>query len=367
MKIIIISIFILLLLNLGFAQTIPADSLYLGQTPPSDSPKIFSLSVTPGFFASERLTISNDGKNIYYGEINGYTFSSTSRLKYYSYVNNKWTGPINLFEGFCAPALSFTEDTMYLENSLSVKKDNGWSNPKRFLLSAHYFQAANKNHYYILSKPDKGNDGKDYCMIFINGIDTIILGAPLNPKKGNYDFFISKDESFMILAWSSSALSISYHKSDGSWTNPKSLGNKINNQDAKYLWGPFVTNDNRYLFFSKFPSLPNNRICWVRIDDLIDSLKHTNFVPYLKNQIKDQTGSPGHLFSFSVPDSIFIDDDGNNTLTYTATITAKLDNEITCPSWLHFNTDNKTFSGIPAGTGKYIINVTAIDWKIRTN
>jgi hypothetical protein len=43
----------------------------MGQTPPGNTPKIFPLSVKPGFFAAERIAISNDGKDIYYTEIQG--------------------------------------------------------------------------------------------------------------------------------------------------------------------------------------------------------------------------------------------------------------------------------------------------------
>ena len=47
-------------------------------------------------------------------------------LKKYSYSDGKWTGPVTLFEGYAAPALSVTGDSMYLETNfetyISVKK-----------------------------------------------------------------------------------------------------------------------------------------------------------------------------------------------------------------------------------------------------
>jgi len=42
------------------------------QTPPGNTPKIFTLSVNPGFFATERIAIYDDGRDIYYSEIKGY-------------------------------------------------------------------------------------------------------------------------------------------------------------------------------------------------------------------------------------------------------------------------------------------------------
>jgi hypothetical protein len=47
----------------------PLNSLYLGQTPPTDIPKIFNLSVSPEYFAVERIAITNEGKEIFYSEI----------------------------------------------------------------------------------------------------------------------------------------------------------------------------------------------------------------------------------------------------------------------------------------------------------
>ena len=82
-----------------FAQEIPPDSLYLGQTLPGNIPKIFNLPVTSGHRPCERIAISSDGKEIYYGELNTYPPSSY-RIRCYKYQDNKWQGPFNVFEGF---------------------------------------------------------------------------------------------------------------------------------------------------------------------------------------------------------------------------------------------------------------------------
>jgi len=368
MKLFFLSTLFQLFVTSTFSQFIPEDSLYLGQTPPQCASKIFNLSVTPGFFAAERMTISKDGRNIYYHELNGYSDTTKGRVKNYSYVNNKWTGPFILFEGLAAPVLSVTGDTIYVQNGkfetfFAVKNAGRWSNPKRLLKNinyTHYFQVTNNGHFYFCSKPEKGIGGIDRCMMSIHGCDTAVssLGLPLNTETDDMDFFVSRDESFIIIiGGGAKSLLISYHKRDGRWTNPKSLDFQIKSVHDKYFWAPFITDDNRYLFFSKFPTLPNNRICWIRIDNLIDSLKHTNFVPYLKNQLKDQTTSPGHPISFSIPDSTFIDDDGNKTLSYTAT----LSNDQPLPAWLSFEPGKCAFSGTPAEKGELMIKVVATD------
>ena len=138
MKTIYITFFFFLLVNAGFAQTIPSDSLYLGQIPPVDIPKIFKLEVSPEHFAAERITISNEGKEIFYSEIKSYYPIRSARIKNYRFTAGKWTSPFVLFENFCSPALSVTGDTMYFENDtadayFSVNKNLKWSAPKRIL------------------------------------------------------------------------------------------------------------------------------------------------------------------------------------------------------------------------------------------
>ena len=349
------------------AQPIPPDSLYLGQTPPGSTPQIFNLSVNTGSFAAERIAISDDNKEIYYTEVHNYYPISGDTIRYYRYSGSNWTGPFILFQNYLAPALSVNCDTMYFQNNSSVYKSffsvrNGinWSNPQRLLAnlnSAHYLQVTNSGNYYISSHPESGIGANDWCRLLISGADTTAssLGLPLNTIADNLDFFVSRDETFMIL--SKGGLKISYHKNDGGWTNPKSLGSQIN--FGLNEWGPYVSSDNKYLFYTTgtIPDYSDVYVYWVRIDSLMDSLMQTNFVPYVKNPVPDQAAIKGELFTFTISDTTFIDDDGNNTLTYSA----KLTNGSPLPAWLTFNTISGTFSGTPEITGSLNIRVTATD------
>ncbi len=118
----------LLLVNAGFAHTIPNDSLYLGQIPPGNIPEVFKLQVSPEHFAAERIAISNDDNKIYYSEIKSHYPINSARIKNYRYSGGKWTGPFVLYKDYCAPALSLSGDTMYFENGafetyFSVKRN----------------------------------------------------------------------------------------------------------------------------------------------------------------------------------------------------------------------------------------------------
>jgi hypothetical protein len=364
------SILIFLAGSLTIAQAIPPDSLYLGQTPPGNTPVVFNLAVDPDFFDAERIAISNDGSEIYYSEVMGYYPINTPRIKKYTYSGSQWTGPTLLFDGYLATGLSVTGDTMFFQNAnsvyetfISVRNGQNWSTPRRILEnlnSAHYLQVTNSGNYYISSIPASGIGGNDWCRLLINGGDSSVssLGLPLNTSAANLDFFISRDESFMIITRPAPVgLSVSYHRSDGGWTNPKSLGSAIN--FGLGMWGPYVTSDKKYLFYTTgtMPDYSDTHVHWVRVDSLIDSLKYTNYAPYVKNKIADQSATKGLLFDFTIPDSTFVDDDGNNTLTYSA----KLTNGNALPGWLSFDSITGTFNGTPDVAGVLNIRLTATD------
>jgi hypothetical protein len=278
----------------AFAQSIPSESLYLGQTPPENKPEKFPLSVNEGFFAAERIAISNDGRDIYYSEIKGYYPIRGENIKRYTFADGKWNGPFNLFDGY-APALSVTGDTMYLERKgfknesetyISVKNGTGWCNPKRILTGldkAHYCQITRNGNYCISSNSGKGVGLNDWCRVIITGADTtaLSLGKPLNTGGENLDFFVSRDESFMIVT-NRPRLAISYRNNDGTWTNPRVFGPKID--FGLGSWGPWVTPDNKYLFYSTGtkPDYSDVGLFWVRIDDVIDSLKNLDTTNSLK-------------------------------------------------------------------------------------
>ncbi|MFA5971964.1 MAG: putative Ig domain-containing protein [Lentimicrobiaceae bacterium] len=365
-QVVLTPILTLLFGSMVSSQPIPPDNLYLGQTPPCNTPLIFKLDVSPEHFAAERITISDDGREIYYSEIKSYYPINSARIKSYRYSDGKWTGPSVLFENFCSPALSVTGDTMYFENDIaeayfSVNKNLKWSTPKRILSKldrAHYMQVTNRGNQYISSKPTETIGISDWCKLNFTASDTIAvgLGMPLNTAWDNLDFFVFRDESFMIVT-TPFGLSISYPNKDGGWTNPRNLGAKIN--FGLGMWGPYVTTDNKYLFYTTGtkPDYSDVNVYWVRVDGLIDSLKHTNIPPYFKTKIKSQNGFIGDLFNFTIPDNSFFDEDGDTLFAYSVSLI----NGDALPSWLNFNAQTKTFSGTPTETVELKIIITATD------
>ena len=291
LKSILLAAILTFTVNSGFTQSVRTESLYLGQTPPGNIPKIFPLTVTKGFFAAERIAISDNGSDIYYSEIKGYYPNTGESIKKYSFAQGKWKGPVTLFKGYAAPALSVTGDTMYVETNfetyISVKKDSGWTRPIKILTnldSAHYYQVTRNGKYYISTKSGKGAGLSDWCRVLKNGSDTtaISLGQPLNSSGEDLDFFVAWDGSYIIVT-NRPRLGISFRNNDGSWTNPRNFSPKID--FGLGSWGAYVTPDNKYLFYSTGTKRDYSdvHVYWVRIDEIIDSLKHTNLIPRLNN------------------------------------------------------------------------------------
>ena len=90
------------------------------------------------------------------------------------------------------------------------------------------------------------------------------------------------------------------------------------NNGLAHRWGEYVTPNNKYLFYSYGHGPQDCALYWVRFDDLLEDLRHTNFEPYTRDSILMQTAKPNQLFSFTVSDDVFYDDDGNGTLSYSA-------------------------------------------------
>ncbi|MFZ2864878.1 MAG: putative Ig domain-containing protein [Ignavibacteriaceae bacterium] len=353
------------------AQVIPQDSLYLAQTPPGTTPKIFNLAVTSGHHACERIAITSDGKEIYYGELNGYTPSSY-RVRCYKYQDNEWQGPFTVFEGYIAPSLSVNDSIIYMQNNIfytyySIRTYSGWSVPAKLLSGnqrLHYFQRTNLNNSFASSYYEGSPLDGNISRVMVVNQDTILqsFGIPLNSSAQENDFYIAPDESYIFFSRNVTGgagdIYLSYKKDNGGWTNPKKLGEPINKPGAYWEYGQFVSNDNKYLFFTSGGTNMNTYYTyWVRIDALLDSLRCTNFAPYLLNQIPNQTDSVGYNFNYTFSDTTFIDDDGNNTLTYSAT----LSNGNPLPSWLSFDPSTRLFYGTPTNAGNIIIKVTATD------
>jgi len=363
---------LILLSTASTAQPIPADSLYLGQTPPGTTPVVFRLPFTSGLRPVERIAISSDGTEIYFGELNTYPPNVQNALSL-RYSDGRWQGPTPLFNGVAAPRLSANDSVMYVESNIagfattyvSRRTVQGWSAPVRLFdtdLQSHYFQTAGSGNGYLSSDPPSSPATRDICRLVISGTDTLIspLGAPINTPADENDLYVAGDESYLLFSRNLSPggdIYLSFRTADGRWTNPKRLPPPINKSGASWEYGQFVTKDGKYLFYtSGGTTMSTYNTYWVRIDGIIDSLRHTNFIPYVRTAVP-ALATGGGSFSYTVPESTFTDDDGNGTLSYSAS----LNGGEPLPAWLSFDPALRRFSGTPPQSVTLTLLLTATD------
>jgi len=256
---------------------------YLGQTPPGDTPKIFAPDLLPDTgIAMDRVAWSADGKEFYYCNALKWFSAGTNKIKYFKYTDRQWKGPFVLTDQYYAPTFSLDDNTLYLQlNSGEVwqskRKGKGWSKPELYLkkeYGLYDFMPVQSGAFYVGSNGNQGSrkdwSTYDFCKFTMSAKDTTIqsLGAPLNTPGFDGDFFIARDESYIIISAKETKdfeceLYISYRQKDGSWSTPESMGPLINNGTA-HRWGQYVTPDNKYLFYTQGTSEKECHIYWVR-------------------------------------------------------------------------------------------------------
>lgn len=353
------------------AQSIPSDSLYLGQLPPGKTPKVFAPGIISISGRNDKvITFSPDGQCLFYS-VGDWPNCITMFMEY---KNGHWTNPDtasfsqtrSVDEPLFAPdgkrvyyyAYNAPNSVGGADICYSVRNDSLWSDPINVGSSLN--SSLDEYHPCIVHDSSiyfENNSGLMHRSQYTNGTyqSRIPLPSPINPNSAYGDPYISPDESYIIISSSRSGgyggkdIYISYKKVNGAWTNPKNLGNTINTSVFEDFAD--ITPDGKYMTFGR-----NEDIYWVSAS-FIDSLRHTNFIPYLKWVIANQVDTVGHLFRYTIPDTTFIDDDGNNTLSYSAT----LNNGSSLPVWLSFDSTDLTFSGTPTAAGTYTIKVTTFD------
>jgi hypothetical protein len=385
MKTILFSFAFILLLSECFSRSEPAgdtdsqDSLYLGQVPPGDSAILFA----PGYISipnrrETKIVFSPNNMECLIGIGKNNAF----QVLYTDFYSGSWKVPepaaFQLPPMCIEPFFSADSLHVFLTSNVSIFRSErvkqSWTTPVKVgppvsTVYDEYHPTTTRNGtLYFCSNRENGAFAIYRCTVD-NGTYEAAEKLPLVINRSNagqdgaYDPFIAPDESYLVFSciraggYGKADQYISYNR-NGRWTNPKNLGPSINTAAIEY--GSYVSPDGKYYFFSRPAGWGPNAaadIYWIRIDSLISNLKFTNFAPYLENPIPDQADTVGHSFNFMIPDSTFFDDDGNNTLNYSATLA----DGSPLPEWLGFDTVSATFSGIPVSIGTLKIRVTASD------
>lgn len=317
MRTLLSSFAFLLILNAGSSQTISADSSYLGQDPPGNIPQIFA----PGIISlADRLetypSFSPDGKELYFSvvnsawtkgkilhtrELNGtWTPIDTAAFSDNNYIN--WEsnfspdGNRQFFASNRPPSAS--KDIWMIERT----SDTSWTspvhldNPVNSSSSDGSACVTNNGTLYFKSLRGGGSNGSIlYRSKLVGGVYSEVesLGNIIPTGPGESEPFMAPDESYLIFisenrpgghdGWD---LWISFMKQDSSWTVPVNMDTGINTAEDEY--GPRVTADGKYLFFTRENRGNTMDIFWVS-SAIIDSLKYSvlgSIRPSDKQQIK---------------------------------------------------------------------------------
>ncbi len=297
-KIALTSILLLLFGNILFSQTIPNDSLYLGQIPPGNTPVIFAPGIVSLPGRNERvITFSPSGQEIFFAIGNWPTRSTM----YIQYKDNAWTSPVpstfstgrsaeepffsmdgNRIYYYAYPPSSMTNaDIYYCE-----KTGDGWSDPVN--LGSTLNTTGDEFHPNIVNDGSiyfANSAGKTYRSQYIDGSFQPRVILPSNVNIGTWpDHYVAPDESYMIFTSSmsggfgSSDLYVSFRNADDSWTAPQNFGNTINT--SGYEGSADVTPDGKYMTYDNIVD-----IYWVKIDNIIDSLKAISGLITSKNSV----------------------------------------------------------------------------------
>jgi hypothetical protein len=292
-------------LALAFAATpaLSADSFwnsknaYLGEPPPGDTPRAFAPGrlAEPGTFVMGRSAFSRDGREFYFSQNDSWKSGEHAKVRRMRFTGGSWTAPETIATEAVSPTLSLDEQQLFLRKKgmnnvwVSLRQGAGWKEPRPFLELArglYDFMPTISGRYYVGSEPDTADKARGSTFVIsllkLEGKTPRIesLGAPLNGPGFNGDFFIAPDESYMVLSakvtadFESQAF-IAFRRADGTWTQPVSLGERINDGPA-HRWGYFVPASGDYLFYSWGTSERDCELRWVRFAELRERLRPTH-------------------------------------------------------------------------------------------
>jgi len=358
--------------------TAQIDSIgYFGQTPPGDTAVVFAPGIiSMNGHSKTYITFTPDGNECYFSE--WAADFSTAKIFYTKRENYIWSpqveAPFSVGNYVACPFLTSDGSKLYFNSGgtpdiwMVQRTDSGWSDhevlPAPMNTSSYwdyaYSETIDGRAYFASNRPG-GQGAHDIWRIMnIPGqpSQVVNLGPAVNSAQTDYCPYVAPDGSYLLFVserpgkHTSEDIYVTFNKGNDEWTSPINLeksGARININGG--CADPTLSPDGRYLFFSR-----DGNIYWVNAE-IIDKLRNSNFIPYLKTQIPDQTDTVGQLLTYQFPDTTFIDDNGNNTLTYSA----KLSNGLHLPTWLLFDSTTRTFSGTPVTTGVATIKVTATD------
>lgn len=277
--------FLLMILTTVFihCQDKPSPDKYFGLTPPADQAILFAPGIVSDGLANRDITITPDGKEIYWAT--GLPTNNFTTIFYSRYKNNKWSTPeilsfsTNKKYSYLEPHISPDGKKLFflsdMPDSINGKKEpdfdiwvmyrngNSWSKPYNIgspvnTDGSEFYPSTTTNGdlYFCRKEPNNGihyiyvskfNDGK-YSQ-------PEKLPQEVNSGISMFNAFIAPDGSYIIVPTfgrkdtkGGCDYYISFRKPEGNWTKAINMGVEINSEYSGE-WSASVSPDGKYLFF----------------------------------------------------------------------------------------------------------------------
>ena len=253
---------------------------YIGQTPPGNQSKVFAPAFISTEYGELNSVFTRDGSEFYFSRrgIPG----KQSKIMVTRMENDIWTEPepvgfstsysdIDLFitpDGlsmvFCSNRPHQKGDRAKADHDFWISKREGkkWAEPQLFAKEPlsefeDYFPiVTNGGNLYFNSQRGGPGINDIYYSRFVDGKYSVAekLPEPINTPYREFDAFVNPDEKIILFSserpggLGGSDIYVSLKKPDGSWTEPKNLGNDINSAQSEY--GATISPDGKYLFYT---------------------------------------------------------------------------------------------------------------------
>ncbi|MDN5212892.1 hypothetical protein QQ020_12575 [Fulvivirgaceae bacterium BMA12] len=354
---------------------------YFHQEKPKEIPQIFAPNVVSvqGRFEMG-FTISPNGKSIAFGVAHESDPSATC-IYLMNFDNGKWSIPdktflpdnINTFFPMFDPTgkeFYFVKSIENLETDIWVasRLKNAITNPRPLnsvinseSREAGHGKSKSGSFYFTSNRDDKYQCCGDIFMSELSegGYLSTKRVEALNSGADEESLFLSPDEDYIIIqAWkqefdSKHDLYISYKSKNGLWTKPERLDTAINGKEIEQR--PFVSPDNKYLFFSRMHVVSENGqeiyesdIYWVSTRSV--------FGPYPYNVVSMPEISFNKPFEIQLPDDLFRDVNGA-----IVSYGVSLEYEDKLPEWINFDEKKLLLTGIWESEVSRDVVITAYD------
>ncbi len=268
------------------------DALYLGQSPPGDTPVVFAAGDVSTDARELGIVFAPDGREIYYTRV----VDTLPMLFRRRLADDAWSAEerLALIAGqpdadHSDPAISPDGQRLYFVSSarndvftpggniwMARRKGSGWDAAE--LLPApvnsdgselYPVVVADGSLYFSSNRAGGFGDQDVYRAQHREGtfVDAVNLGPSLNTAQTEVDAYVSLDERTMVLAARRDGnrgaldLYMTARAADGTWQPLVPLGDAVNTDLTDYC--PMLSPDGRYFFFSR-RTTQGGDIYWMR-------------------------------------------------------------------------------------------------------